>query len=129
VKQILLIDDSPLVIEAVRDALEPDGITVAELSDVSAPGGARALDEFSLNQRVVQVAASLGGDIEGVMRRRSRDTAPIVLLSSLGEEELAERARASGSDGYILNQRGVDELVDEVRAWLDGRRPRRGGAP
>jgi DNA-binding response OmpR family regulator len=129
VKQILVIDDSPLVIEAVRDALEPDGISVAELSDVTGPNGARSLDEFSLILLDVQVPASLGGDIESVMRRCSRNRAPIVLLSSLGEEDLAACARASGSDGYILKQRGVDDFVDEVRAWLDGRRPRRGGAP
>jgi DNA-binding response OmpR family regulator len=64
-----------------------------------------------------------------VWRRPSRHPAPFVLLSSRGVAAHAARARASGSAGYILKPRGVDELVAEVRAWLDGRRPRRGGAP
>lgn len=128
-KRILVIDDSPLVIEAVREALEPDGIAVAELGDVTDPDHARSLDEFELILLDVQVPAKLGGDIEGVMRRRSRVTAPIVLLSSLSEEELAARADESGLDGYILKERGVDDLADEVRAWLDGRRPRRDKGP
>ncbi|HWU86613.1 MAG TPA: response regulator [Kofleriaceae bacterium] len=122
-KRILIIDDSPLVIEAVREALAPDGILVDELSDAAELERVQ-LDDFALILCDVHLPAIFGEDVAGTMRRRTRTSAPIVLLSSLPEAELAARARASGLDGYILKERGVDVLVDEVRAWLEGRRQR-----
>jgi len=44
----------------------------------------------------------------------------IVLLSSLPDPELAVRARDAGADGYISKRRGVDNVVAEIRSWLDG---------
>jgi len=122
VKRILVVDDSPLVVEAVRDALEPDGIAVDELDDMEGLQDAK-LDEFALILCDVHLPPTFGDDIAGAMRRRTRSAAPILLLSSMPEADLAARARASGLDGYISKDRGVDGLVNEVRAWLDGRRP------
>lgn len=128
-KHILVIDDSPFVIEAVRDALEPDGIEVAGLTEVNELDRASELDEVDLILLDVQLSPMVGDAISGVMRRRARRTTPVVLLSSLPEGELAERTHASGVDGYILKERGVDEVADEVRAWLDGRKARHRKVP
>jgi DNA-binding response OmpR family regulator len=128
VKRILVIDDSPLVIEAVRDALEPEGIEVVELDDVTDLDRARVLDDVDLILLDIQMPARFGDVLAGVMRRRGRIAAPILLLSSLPESELDARARAAGLDGYILKERGVDVLVGEVRAWLDGLRQRCGAS-
>jgi DNA-binding response OmpR family regulator len=90
---------------------------------------ASELDEVDLILLDVQLSPMVGDAISGVMRRRARRTTPVVLLSSLPEGELAERTHASGVDGYILKERGVDEVADEVRAWLDGRKARHRKVP
>jgi DNA-binding NarL/FixJ family response regulator len=128
-KHILVIDDSPFVIDAVRDALEPDGIEVAGLAAVDELDPASELDEVDLILLDVQLSPVVDDTISGVMRRRARSTAPVLLLSSLPEGELAARTQASGVDGYILKERGVDEVADEVRAWLDGRKERHRKGP
>lgn len=118
-----------MVLEAIRDALEPDGISVEALGDATALEREHQLDDFDLILLDVQLPAASGDVVAEVMRHRRRVTAPIVLLSSLSEAELAARTRAAGVDGYILKERGVDEFVDEVRAWLDGRRTRPARSP
>jgi DNA-binding response OmpR family regulator len=119
VKRILVIDDSPLVIEAVRDALEPDGIAVDEVEDPTSIDRT-TLDGYALILLDVNLSATLGDDLAVTIRREFRPSAPLLFLSSLPEAELAARARASGLDGYILKDRGVARLVDEVRTWLGG---------
>lgn len=135
-RRILIIDDSELVIEAVRDALEPDGISVAAFSELTDLERARALEDFDLILLDVQLPAPFDDQVAVVLRGRGQLATPIVLLSSLPEAELAARARASRFAGYILKDRGIDALSGKIRAWLDERveraasaRPLGGGAP
>jgi two-component system response regulator DesR len=124
-KRILVIDDSPFVVEAVSDALSHDRVVVEGLEDVGGLHAETPFETFDLILMDVQMPAMFGDDAAVAMRERAGVVAPIVLLSSLPEAELAERASSAGVDGYILKQRGVDSVVEEVRAWLDGRRSRR----
>jgi DNA-binding NarL/FixJ family response regulator len=123
-----MVDDSPIVIESVRYALEPEGVEVFELAELTDAERARALDDFDLILLDIQMPAGFDDDIATALRLRSQRAAPIVLLSSLPEVELAERARAAGLDGYILKDRGVDNVALEIRAWLD-RQPRPAPGP
>ena len=116
--RILIIDDSPLVVAAVREALEDEGIAVEGTSELSAIDGAR-LDGFDLILVDVQMPEMFGDDVAMVMRHRGQAAAtPIVLLSSLAEPALAARARDAGADGYISKQRGIDAVADDIRGWL-----------
>ncbi len=121
-RRVLLIDDSPIVLEAVRDALDPDGVVVAGLDELTDLEKARALDDFDLVLLDIHMPETFVDEVAVVMRRRSHRTTPVVLLSSLPEAELAARARASKLDGYIPKDRGIAGLTDEIRAWLDGQR-------
>lgn len=118
-QRILLIDDSLLVVEAVRDGLEEDGVVVEGVTDVTALDPEEQVDRFDLILIDVQMPAMFGDDVAMVLRQRRSAPTPIVLLSSLPEEQLAERARDAGIDGYISKRRGVDSVIAEVRAWLE----------
>lgn len=122
-RRVLIIDDSPLVVEAVGDALEPDGVSVVGLDELTDLEKARALDEFDLVLLDVHMPKAFVDEVALVMRRRSHVSAPILLLSSLPEAELAARAQESKLDGYIQKDRGIDGLAEEIRAWLYGSRP------
>lgn len=125
-QRILVIDDSPLVVEAISDGLEEFGVEVQGVTDLSeideSQGG---LDRFGLILIDVQMPAMFGDDVALVMRQGRSVSTPIVLLSSLDEAELSVRAREAGADGYISKRRGVDGILAEIRAWLDGSKPRR----
>jgi DNA-binding response OmpR family regulator len=122
-RRILIIDDSPLVVEAVGDALAHDGVSVVGLDELTDLEKARALDEFDLVLLDVHMPKAFVDEVALVMRRRSHMSAPILLLSSLPEKELAARAQESKLDGYIQKDRGIDGLADEIRTWLGGSRP------
>jgi CheY-like chemotaxis protein len=42
----------------------------------------------------------------------------VVLHSSISEEELAQRARAYGADGFIAKSRGINHLEQSIAQWL-----------
>ncbi len=124
-QRILVIDDSPLVVEAITDGLEGDGVEVEGVTDISAIEQSQGLDQFDLILIDVHMPAMFGDDVALVMRQGRSVAAPIVLLSSMAEPELAERASEAGADGYISKRRGVDGVLAEIRAWLAGHRQRR----
>jgi DNA-binding response OmpR family regulator len=123
-KRILVIDDSPFVIESVREALEPDGISVDGFTDLAELDAVGDLDAFDLILVDVGMAPMRGDEVVAAVRRRRGFSAPVVLISSLPEGQLAARTRDAGLDGYILKLRSVDEVISDIRAWLDGRQRR-----
>lgn len=122
-QRILLIDDSELVVEAVTDALDGE-VDVEGVTDVDALDPSQRLDQFDLILIDVQMPAIFGDDVALVMRQQRGET-PIVLLSSLPELQLAERARDAGINGYISKRGGLDNVVAEIRGWLAAERQRR----
>jgi DNA-binding response OmpR family regulator len=122
--RILLIDDSPLVVEAIRDGLEDDQVDVEGVVDLAAIDQTQGLEGFDLIMIDVQMPAMFGDDVAMVIRQGRSMSTPILLLSSLPEPELATRARESGADGYISKRRGIDNVIDEIRAWLNGTKRR-----
>ncbi|HSK03451.1 MAG TPA: response regulator [Kofleriaceae bacterium] len=123
-RRILLIDDSPLVVDALRDELEEDGVEVEGVADLAAID-AQELERFDLILIDVLMPAMFGDDVAMVMRRGHNVATPIVLLSSLPDPELAARAREAGADGFISKRSGIDAVVAEIRTWLAGGRQRR----
>src|SRR5262249_6886866 len=133
VKRVLVIDDSDLVVEALRNKLGRDGIIIESIADISTLDGERRPDfrlgDFDLVLMDVQMPAWFDESVEAATRQRETAPTPIVLLSSLPEAQLATRVEQKGLDGYILKALGVDGVAEEVRAWIYGRKPRRGGGP
>jgi len=126
-QRILVIDDSQLVIEAVTDGLEGDGVEVEGVTDLAEIDQSRGFDGYGLILIDVQMPAMFGDDVAMVMRQGRSVATPIVLLSSLPEPELAARAREAGADGYISKRWGVDGIIAEIRAWLSGTKKRQQG--
>jgi DNA-binding NarL/FixJ family response regulator len=66
----------------------------------------------------VQMPEAFGDDVALTLREAYGISAPIYLLSSLDEADLAERVQWARIDGYISKQIGLDSLVNRVRAIL-----------
>jgi DNA-binding response OmpR family regulator len=117
-RRILIVDDSPVVLGAVKHALGEAGYAVETRSSVD------ELDVSSLDYDLVLMDVEMpelyGDDVAGILRDTRGITTPIVLFSSLPEAELRDRAREAGLRGYICKDAGLDHLVDEVRRLLGG---------
>lgn len=115
-RRILVIDDSPLILAAVREALGAAGYgcetcaTFDELARQDVPA-------FDLVLMDVQMPELYGDDVAVALREREV-RAPIYLFSTLDEAELAARAREAGVAGYISKRRGLDHLLAELTRIL-----------
>jgi DNA-binding response OmpR family regulator len=116
-KRILIVDDSLIVLEASRLVLRDAGYAVETRTGVE-DLGTRGSDGFDLILMDVQMPELYGDDVAAVLRNHRAVTTPIYLFSTLPEDELAERAREAGVDGYIAKADGLASLVSRVRTIL-----------
>jgi DNA-binding response OmpR family regulator len=118
VKRILLMDDSAIFLDVMRAALEKEGYAVVCASTLSELDEVRSRMPCDLVLMDVQMPEAFGDDIAMTLRHAYGVQAPIHLLSSLDETELAERARWAEIDGYISKNRGMDAVISAVRGIL-----------
>ena len=118
---VLVVDDSEIAREAVKDTLESSGIRVVTLE--SAFGFIRTLREKQPALILLDVGlASMNGT---KLVRLGRDHAPegakVVLYSGRSPEELAQDAKDSGADGFISKRTTDLALVLAVQGYLNAR--------
>ena len=110
--RILVVDDSPIILAAVRHAL----VTAGYLCDTCATFEElerHDVDGFDLVLMDVQMPELYGDDVAVALRQREVHT-PIYLFSTLDDSELETRAKEAGLDGYISKKRGMDHLLGEL---------------
>ena len=91
-KTILVLDDSPVSLGLMRAALESEGYRVEVAADLSAFERHRASLAPDLILLDVQMPEVFGDDVAVTLREWHEVRVPILLVSSLDENELAERA-------------------------------------
>ena len=127
-RKILLVDDSPFICAALGMALREAGYQVdvardlAELEQASGPAPDLALMDVVLPE-------AFGDDIATLLRATGKLACPILLMSGLPEDELAERVRDTGLDGYISKQGGLAAMLAAVQKFLGRATPAPGTAP
>jgi DNA-binding response OmpR family regulator len=115
---VLLLDDSPLVLAVTRFALEGAGFEVAAAEDLATFERLRTTCSPDLILIDVQMPEAFGDDIVSTLRGWHGVRVPILLVSGLGEAELARRASAADASGYVLKEAGMTALVARCRELL-----------
>jgi DNA-binding response OmpR family regulator len=115
--RVLIVDDSVLMLEVVRNALEGAGFEAATANSMEElerqdPG------TFDVILMDVQMPELYGDDVASVLRHVRGARARMILFSNLPADELAVRASEAGLDGYLTKQQGMDALVSRVRELL-----------
>ena len=113
---VLVVDDDPLTLRSVRDALSSAGFrTVATGDPQEAP-----LLMTEHNPRLVLLDLVLPGwdgvELMGDLLAVSR--VPVIFLSAYGGDEVVARALEEGATDYIVKPFSPTELVARVRAAL-----------
>jgi len=113
--RVLLVDDEPAIVRAVRANLASRGFRV----DVAVTGR-EALDRAESHPDLILLDLGLP-DLDGldlIRALRSRGRAPIIVLSARGAERDKVRALDLGADDYLTKPFGMAELVARIRAAL-----------
>lgn len=116
--RILVLDDSPLVLNATKEALEP----THQVSTVSEPAAFfTALSTEKPELALVDVSMpTLEGDaVVWIARAHQLHGCRIVLYSAKTEAELTALVRSSGADGFICKTGDDAKLQKEVETMLN----------
>ncbi len=114
--RVLVVDDEPEILRAVRTNLVAHGYEV-----LTATSGSEAQAAYAA-RRPDLVLLDLGlPDLDGlalIERVRAHAATPIVVLSARGGERDKVRALDLGADDYLTKPFGMDELLARVRVAL-----------
>jgi len=115
-KQILLVDDEPRLVQLVRDYLEHSGFGVVTAGD--GPTALRAASTQHPDLIVLDLGLP-GLDGLDVMRTlRKTSEVPIIVLTARGEESDKVAGLELGADDYLTKPFSPKELVARVRSVL-----------
>ena len=113
---ILIVDDEPEILRAVRAGLRAQGYETETAAD-----GEEALRQASSRAPSLVILdlmlPGIGG-IEVCRRLREWTDVPVIVLSALGQERQKVLALDAGADDYLTKPFGMDELTARVRAAL-----------
>lgn len=115
-KTILTVDDSRMMREMLLMVLQGAGFNVIQAED-----GVEGLDMLeAASPDVIITDINMPrldgfGFIEGVRKDDRHRAVPILVLSTEGDIEKKNRARAAGATGWIVKPFNAEKLVEAVR--------------
>jgi two-component system response regulator MprA len=124
--RIMVVDDDPRILEALRRALTLRGFAVT-----TAGGGGAALSLLGLGAPDALVLDVAMPDVDGVevcsRLRAAGDRTPVLMLTA--RDGIADRVLGleAGADDYLVKPFALDELVARIRAMLRRAAPDGGG--
>jgi two-component system, OmpR family, KDP operon response regulator KdpE len=113
---VLVVDDEPQILRAVRAVLRGAGF-----EPVLAGTLQEGLDQAALHPPAAAILDLIlpdGDGIELCRRLREWTSAPIILLSAVGDEDEKVRALEAGADDYVVKPFAPRELVARLQATL-----------
>jgi CheY-like chemotaxis protein len=116
---ILVLDDSALALAVTRAALEGAGFTVVIAEDLGAFERQRASCDPDLILVDLQMPEAYGDDVAATLVGQKGVDVPVLLFSSVDEDELARRSVEAHAFGYIWKGAGMNELVRRCKEILE----------
>ena len=113
---VLVVDDEPQILRALQTNLRGAGyeVTTAATAQEALTAAATRPPEAVILDLVLPDGS--GTDVTRELRRWS--SAPILVLSAVGDEQEKVAALDAGADDYVTKPFGMDELLARLRAAL-----------
>lgn len=116
---ILVVDDSPIVLEATRTVLEAAGMRVIVHGSAEGTVAAVLSEQPDLLLLDVDLPKTSGDAIAAALQKTAPTHRTVVLLfSSLDRHLLRLKALRCGAHGFIQKTANPGELIAQVRHWL-----------
>jgi CheY-like chemotaxis protein len=116
-KNIVIIDDSALVLKLTKVALEHAGYQVSAMLDAVEldPVAIGTADLLLID---INMPKFFGDDIVSFIKDTYDLKIPIFLFSNVSEQELEQACTRCGADGYISKGWGVEAMIASVQTVL-----------
>jgi two-component system, OmpR family, KDP operon response regulator KdpE len=121
-QRVLVVDDEPQILRALRTSLHGTGYDVETAA--TAEEALTALAANPPDAVVLDLVLPDGSGTEVTRELRTWSSAPVILLSVVGDESEKVAALDAGADDYVTKPFSVEELLARLRAAL-----RRADAP
>ena len=113
---VLVVDDEPQILRALQTNLRGAGYEVETAA--TAEGALSAAAMRPPDAVVLDLVLPDGSGIDVCRELRSWSSAPILVLSVVGEEAEKVAALDAGADDYVEKPFGIEELLARLRALL-----------
>jgi two-component system, OmpR family, KDP operon response regulator KdpE len=120
-QRVLVVDDEPQILRALRATLRGAGYTVDTAATAEAALTAAAT--FPPEAVILDLVLPDGNGTDVCRELRTWSKAPVIVLSAVGEERQKIAALDAGADDYVTKPFSVDELLARLRAVLRRRSP------
>ena len=114
--RILVVDDEQQILRALRTSLRAAGYEVETAE--TAEGALAAAAMQPPEAFILDLVLPDGSGIDVCRELRTWSTAPVIVLSAVGEEGEKVAALDAGADDYVTKPVGIDELLARLRAAL-----------
>jgi two-component system KDP operon response regulator KdpE len=114
--RVLVVDDEPQILRALRIILRDAGFEVLQAAGVE-----EALDVAAVRPpeaAIVDLMLPDGDGVDVTRSLRAWSDMPILVLSAVGDEDQKVRALEAGADDYITKPFGPRELVARLQASM-----------
>jgi two-component system KDP operon response regulator KdpE len=122
---VLVVDDEHQILRALRTSLKGAGYEVDTADTAESALAAAAMRPP--DAVILDLVLPDGTGIDVARELRTWSSAPVIVLSAVGEEHEKVAALDAGADDYVTKPVGIDELLARLRAAL--RRTTPGAAP
>jgi DNA-binding response OmpR family regulator len=112
--RVLVIDDSPMLVELTVRALTAAGYQASGAMDLASLEQKLSEGPAALILMDVNMPEMFGDDVVEYLRTMKKVSSKLVLYSDIPEQELATKAKTSGADGYIIKGQGLEAVLTEV---------------
>ena len=116
--RVLVIDDSPMLLELTVRALTAAGYEAIGAPDLATLNQKLTEGPFALILMDVNMPEMFGDDVVEYLRTVKGVTSKLVLYSDISEQELEAKVKNSGADGYILKSGGLEGVLGGVMGLI-----------
>jgi two-component system KDP operon response regulator KdpE len=116
VNRVLVVDDEPQIVRALRSGLRASGYEV--LSAFDGEGALNSIARDTPDVIILDLAMSPMDGFEVVRRVREWSTIPIIVLSVRDSDQDKVKALDLGADDYLIKPFSLDELLARIRVAL-----------
>jgi two-component system, OmpR family, KDP operon response regulator KdpE len=114
--RVLVVDDEQQILRALRTSLKGAGYEVETADTAESALTAAALRPP--DAVILDLVLPDGNGIDVAREFRRWSSAPVIVLSAVGEERQKVAALDAGADDYVTKPVGIDELLARLRAAL-----------
>ena len=122
-KRVLIVDDSPLLLEAGRHALEGAGYEVRTLENPLMVAMLLRKNPVDLVLLDVNMPTVKGTQVVAALRAHGLNSTPVILYSDMSERDLSAKAAECGATGWLRKTGDEDALIRAIDRWVGKGRP------